>query len=208
MNNDQEATNQDILLSIPIKVSFISLKNYLNKEFKGKIISRDNSNGKRINYFKILEIDIAKSTIKKYNLELIVKLETLTTLYKSRELEISIQTFVNMDMESQKIYIETYKIDSTGKSWFANQMLKSVINTFMYRKFIKKLNIELLPIITENLMLLNAKLASKIEIKSGISVLGALNDLTVTHFEIKQKNIWIIVTLNGWGIIEVENLDF
>lgn len=208
MNYVKESTDQDISLSIPIKISFIALKNYLNKEFEGKIISKSNSNEKEIKYFKILNIDIGKSDIENYNIELKVKLETLTTFYNKRELQISVQTSVQMNADSQKIYIDAYKIDSKGESWFANQMLKSIINTFIYRKIIKNLNIELLPIIKKNLDLLNNKLASKIEVKSGVSILGSLENLTITHFVVKQNDIWVIININGWGIIDIEDFDF
>lgn len=207
MNYDQEPTNQDIALSIPIKISFIALKNYLNKEFVGKTISRNNSNGKEINYFKILDIDIDKSDTEPYNLELRVKLETLTTFYNKRVLEISVQTLVKMDVNSQRIYIETYKIDSTGKSWIANKMLESIVNTFIYRKIIKNFNIELVPLINEKLIELNEKLASQVEVKNGISIIGALNSLTITHFEVKQNAMWVIINIKGWGIIDIENLE-
>ena len=208
MDNNQEPINQDISLSIPIKIGFVALKNYLNKEFVGKTISKTNSNGKEINYFKILEIEINKSSIEKYNIELIVKLETLTTFYHKRELKISVQTFVKMDVGSQNIYIDTYKIDSKGESWFANQILNPIINTFVSRKISDNANIELLPIIKKNMIQLNEMLASKIEVKSGISILGALENLTITHLEVKRDDIWVIISVNGWGIIDVEDLDF
>lgn len=112
-----------------------------------------------------------------------------------------------MDLETQELYIEKYKIDSTGNSWLVNKMLETLLNTFIYKKIIEKLNIELLPPITEKLIEINSKLASSIEIKHGISILGKLKTLTVTHFEIKERDVWIIVNLNGWGIIEIEGLE-
>ena len=208
MNFDQEPTHEDLSLSLPIRISFIALKNYLNKEFADKIISKTNTSGKEIKYFKILDIDVAQSNIEMYNIELIVNLQTLTTFYHKRDLQISVQTLVNMDVTSQTVYIDTYKIDSKGESWFANQMLKSIINTFVYRKIIKNLNIELSPIINEKLIQLNEKLASKIELKNGISTLGALENLILTHFEVKNNHIWMIININGWGIIDIEHLDF
>ena len=84
MDNQQESTNQDISLSIPIKISFTALKNHMNREYVGKIISRPNSNGTPVNYFKILDIDLVQSDFEKYNIELIFKLETLTTFYNKR----------------------------------------------------------------------------------------------------------------------------
>ena len=208
MNFDKESNNEDISLSIPIKISFTALINHLNKKFVGKTISRDNANGREINYFKILDIAIDKSDFHKYNIELKLKLETLTTFYNKRELHVSVHARVYMDMKSQRISIAAYEIDSTGKSWIANQMLKSVVNTFIYRKIIKNLSIELLPLIDEKLIQLNEKLASKIELKSGISILGLMKSLTITHFEVKQNDIWVILNINGWGIIDIESLDF
>ena len=207
MNFDKESNNEDISLSIPIKISFTALINHLNKKFVGKTISRDNANGREINYFKILDIAIDKSDLHKYNIELKLKLETLTTFYNKRELYVSVHARVYMDMKSQRVSIAAYEIDSTGKSWIANQMLKSVINTFIYRKIIKNLSIELLPLIDEKLIQLNEKLASKIELKSGISILGSMKSLTITHFEVKQNDIWVILNINGWGIIDIESLD-
>lgn len=207
MNSDQDQSDEEISVSIPIRTSFIAVNDYLNKKFVGETIGRTNSNGKEVDYFKVLDIDIAKSDIEKYNIELKVKLETLTTIYNKHELQISIQASVKMDFDTQKIYVDTYKIDSTGGNWVVNKLLDSIVNTFIYQKIIKKLNIELLPLINEKLIELNAKLASRIEVKSGISVLGSLDNLTITHFKVKEKYIWTLININGWGLIDIEDLD-
>lgn len=207
MNYKQEPSDQDISISIPIKMRFIALKKILNTKFSGKVISKTNASGKENKYFKILHIDIEESNFEPYNIDFIVTIETLTTFYSKRELQISIQTLVAMDLKSQQMYVESYKIDTSGQNWMANQFIKTVLNTFIYQKIIKNLRIDLAPMIHENLVKLNEKLASKFEVKSGISILGELKHLSISRFEIKEQNIWIIINMDGWGIIDIENVE-
>lgn len=204
MNN----AHQDISLSLPIKIGFTALTNFINKSFAGHTIGKTNTHGKETKYFKIRHIDVQPSEVEKYNIELILSLETLTTFYNHRELEISIFTLVKLDVITQKIYVDSYKMESKGQGWIADHLIKSILNTFIYEKMIKNLNFELVPLIDKKLQELNLKLASKFEIQNGISILGVLNSLTITHFEIKDNTLWTIINLKGWGVIDIENLEF
>lgn len=204
MNN----AHQDISLSLPIRMKFKTLTNFINKSYAGHTISKTNSHGKETSYFEIRHINVQPSDVEKYNIELILNLETLTTFYNHRELEISIFTLVKLDVITQKIYVDSYKMESKGQGWIADHLIKSILNTFIYEKMIKNLNYELVPLIDEKLQELNLKLASKLEVQSGISVLGALNSLRITHFEIRDNTLWIIISLKGWGVVDIENLAF
>lgn len=207
MNHIQEPSHQDISLSLPIKMGFKALTNFLNTSFAGHSIGKTNSRGKEVNYFKIHHIDAEPSNLEGFDMELIVNLETLTTLYKHRELQISVYVSMKLDVSSQKIYIDAYKMDSEGQGWIADHLLKSVLNNFIYDRIINDLNIELRPLIDEKLVELNKKLAANFEINSGISILGAIQTVNISHFEIKNDTIWIIINIKGWGVIDVENLD-
>ncbi|MDN3492829.1 DUF4403 family protein [Winogradskyella bathintestinalis] len=208
MDTNDMSIDEEILMTIPVKISFDAIENFLAKKFVGEIISKEDPKGKEIKYAKILDIKISQSTHDIYNIAITVKLQTLTFLFRERELLISILMELTFDVDNQKLFIESYKMDSKGKSWITDQMLKSILNTFIYQKIIEKLSFDLKPIVKENLNLINTKLASNLELKEGISLIGSLDNLTVSHIEIKNSQLWVFIRINGWGIIDIQNLEF
>lgn len=208
MDYNQTPLTTEIITTLPIKISFTAIENYLLKKYVGEVISKADKNGKIIKYAKILDIRLSKSNAENFNLEIIVTLQSLTFLYNDREFKVTVSTEVKLDIENQVLFIKNYQIDSKGKSWLANQMFESIVNKFNYKKIIEKLAFDLKPILSENLNLINDKLASQLKIKEGVSIIGSLENLTIPYIRIKDEDLWILVNINVWGIINIDSLDF
>ncbi len=207
MEVNQLSTDQNISITFPIKIRYTVLEKYLCEKFVGEIISKESANGKQVKYAKILDIGLAKSEVESYNLEVKLKIQTLTFLYKNRSLDIIIQTSLILDAESQTIYFKDYKIDSQGKSWLADQLLESVLNTFFYQKVVKNLKFELSPIIKQQMDVINENLANKLETNKGIFLMGSLDNLRVSYLKAKENELWIFLYVGGWGVVDIEHLE-
>lgn len=155
-----------------------------------------------------MDLNLAESNSAPYNLALRLKLQTLTRIFHDKEIEVSVQALVKLDVETQKLYVEGYKINSSGENWIANTLLKSVINSFIYKKILKALSVDLMPIIKEKIDLVNTKLASKLQATKGISIMGNVENFTIDHFKMKKDEVWVLIHTQGWCVIGVEDLEF
>lgn len=200
-------SNQDISITLPLRIDFVAIENLLKKKFIDTNISKTDNKGKKTNYFKILNLNLAESQTKPYNLALHINLQTLTFLFHKKELELTVRAFLKFDVETQKLYVETYRINTSGESWLANHILDSVLNTFIYKKIIQSLSVELMPIIKEKIDLVNTKLSAKFETTKGISILGQIENFTISHIEIKKEEVWVFINTIGWCVIAIEDLD-
>ncbi|WP_179022431.1 DUF4403 family protein [Winogradskyella forsetii] len=208
MDDTEIPVSEEISMTIPIKVNFIAIESYLIEKFVGEIISKENTKGKEIKYAKIVDIKIAKSSSDQYNIEIVVKLQTLTFLYRNKELSITTSAELQLDVKNQKLFVAKYKIDSKGKNRFTDQVLKSILNTFIYQKIIKKLAFDLKPLVKDNLNSINTKLASNLELSEGVSLIGSLENLAISHMKLKDDHLWVLIKINGWGIINIDNFKF
>lgn len=208
MNTNSNTPDQGISMTLPLRIDFVAIENLLKKKFIGTNISKTDANGKSSNYFKIVDIHLAESTANTYNLKLIMKLQTLTLLFNHKELEVSVDANLLLDITTQKLYVEAYHINSHGNHWIANNILKTVLNTFIYKKIINTLSVDLTPLLNEKIENLNTKLASKLEATQGISILGTVENFSINHFEIKENKFWVFINTSGWCIVEIEDLNF
>lgn len=207
MKIDSNTSNQDISITLPLRIYLKAIENLMKKKFIGTNISKTHANGKVSNYFKIIDISLAKSEAIPYNLTLKMKLQTLTRLFNDKDLEVSVHVNLQLDISTQKLYIEAYHINSHGNNWLANKILNSVLNTFIYKKMINSLSVDLNPLLKEKIDTLNLKLGSKLKATKGISIIGTVDKVFINQFKIKENKIWVFVTTSGWCVIDVEHLE-
>jgi len=208
MDSKEKKTDQDISIALPLKISFSAVEKFLEKQLVGKTISKKDAHNIELKYFKILDLKITNSNDALYNLELTLNLQTLTRLYHNKEIQFSVLTNLKLDAAAQQLYIEAYKTSSKGGSWIINNLTTSLINTFIYRHLLKKLNIDLRPLVKQKLISINNKLASKLETSKGISILGEIHSFTIDHLEVKADELWLIINSMGWCVIDIDDLDF
>ncbi|WP_299396829.1 DUF4403 family protein [uncultured Gelidibacter sp.] len=208
MNSNPTPSDQDISLTLPVQIGFEVLDAFLKKKFRDTNISTKDARGNTSNYFRILDLKLAESQNKAYNLCLKMHLQPLTLLFNKNTIEVSVHANLRMDVENQKIYVEAYDIDSSGKNWVTNTLLKSVLNTFIYKKIINALSLDLMPILKEKIALLNEQLASRLKTTKGISIMGNVENFSIGHFEIKKDVMWVLVHTQGWCVISIDDIEF
>jgi len=207
MNSNQNSSDQDISLTLPVKLDFEVLDAFLKKEYNDTNISHKDDKGHTSNYFKILDLKLEESDHPDFNLSLKLHLQPLTLLFNNNTVDVSVLAELRLDVATQKLYVEAYDMDSNGKNWVTNTLLKTVLNTFIYKKVINTLSFDLMPMITEKLAMINAQLASKFKTTNGISIIGNVASFSVSHFEIKNDVIWVLIHSQGWGVISIDDLE-
>lgn len=207
MNSEPTTPDQDISIKLPVRIGFEIIEEYLKKKYINTSIGKSDDNGKTSDYFKILDLSIGESHAEAYNLEIKLKLQTLTLLFHDNIINVVMQAHLSFEIETQKLYVESYKIDSMGESKLESIFLNSTLNTLFYKKTLNTLYLELMPMIKKKIDSLNTKLATKLEPSSNISIVGKVENFIIEHFKIKKDEIWMLVHSQGWCIISIEDLD-
>ena len=207
MHVKDEFNDQNINITVPVIIRYAVLDKYLKEKLIGEIISKENSEGKKSNYAQILDVSIEKSEMEGFDIRLNITLQTLTSLFKNKQVEIFFHAALELDKDLQNISLSDYEVDGKTKNWFADQLLETVVNKWMYEKLKKKMNFDLMPHIEEKLGSLNEKLENKLEAKEGVHLIGSLEKIEVSNLKAGENELWISVTVTGTGIVELEKLE-
>lgn len=202
-----EFSDQNINITMPVIIGYPILDKYLREKLVGEIISKENSEGKKSNYAQILDVSIEKSELEEFDLKVNLNLQTLTSLFKNKQVKIFFHAALQLDRELQHISLKDYEVDGKTNNWFADQLLETVVNRWMYDKLKKKMNFNLMPHIEEKVGSLNEKLENKLEAKEGVHLIGSLDKLEVSNLKAGEHELWISVTVSGTGIVELEKLE-
>ncbi|MCM8569319.1 DUF4403 family protein [Gramella jeungdoensis] len=206
MNDSDKISEANFNVSIPVKIGYPVLDNYLREKLVGEIISKENEDGEKSNYAQILDISISKSELEDFDLCLHVNLQTLTSLFKNKQVELLFHASLELNREFQKISLKDYEVDSKTGNWIANQLLEAVINKWMYAKLKEKMNFNFMPHIEEQMDALNEKLENKLEAKEGIHLIGSLDDLEISRFKAGENDLWISLNISANGVVEIEKI--
>lgn len=207
MDVKNDFNDQNINITVPVIIGYSVLDKYLRGKLVGEIISKENSEGKKSNYAQVLDVSIDRSDLEGFDLCLDITLQTLTSLFKNKQVKILFHAALQLDRELQHISLKDYEIDGKTKNWFADQLLETVVNKWMYEKLKKKMNFDLMPHIEEKLSSLNEKLESKLEAKEGVHLIGSLDKIEISNLKAGENELWISVTVTGTGIVELEKLE-
>jgi len=208
IENTERISDTNIDVTIPVKIGYPVLDKLLRSKMIGEIISKEDSEGKKSNYAQILDVSIEKSELEAYDLRLNINLQTLTSLFKNKQVKIFFYASLDLDKEQQKISLKDYQIDGKTKNWIADQLLETVVNKWMYAKVKKKMNFDFMPHIEKHIKSLNEKLENKLEAKEGIHLIGSLENIELSNLKAGENDLWLSVTTKGTGIIELTKLDF
>lgn len=207
MDVKNDFNDQNINITVPVIIGYSVLDKYLRGKLVGEIISKENSEGKKSNYAQVLDVSIDRSDLEGFDLCLDITLQTLTSLFKNKQVKILFHAALQLDRELQHISLKDYEIDGKTKNWFADQLLETVVNKWMYEKLKKKMNFDLMPHIEEKLSSLNEKLENKLEAKEGVHLIGSLDKIEISNLKAGENELWISVTVTGTGIVELEKLE-
>ncbi len=202
-----ELNSQNINITIPVIIGYPVLDNFLRQKLVGEIISKENSEGKKSNYAQVLGVSISKSDFEGFDLCLEINLQTLTSFFKNKQVKIYFHAALELDRELQHISLKDYEIDGKTNNWFADKLLETVVNKWMYEKLKKKMNFNLMPKIEEKLGSLNEKLENKLEAKEGVHLIGSLDNLEISNLKAGKNELWISVSVTGTGMVELVKLE-
>ncbi len=82
---DNLLDDDNIKLNLPVKISYRVLEDVLQKKLVGEQIGMEDSKGTVKNYVEVLGANLGKSQEPNFDLTLDLKLKTLTTLFKNKE---------------------------------------------------------------------------------------------------------------------------
>lgn len=207
MNENDRFIDPNIKITIPVIIGYHVLDKYLREKLIGEIISKDDKDGEKSNYARILDVSLEKSYLDGYDILLNITLQTLTSLFKNREVQIFFHASLELNKELQHISLQKFEIDGKTKNWFANKLLETVVNNWMYEKLKKKMNFDLMPHIEEKVVDINKKLENKLEAKEGVNLIGSLEKVEISNLSAGEKELWISVSVSGKGLLELEKLD-
>ena len=202
-----EFNDQNINITVPVIIGYSVLDKYLREKLIGEIISKENSEGKKSNYAQVLDVSIGKSEKEEFDLRVNITLQTLTSFFKNKQVKIYFYAALELNRELQHISLKDYEIDGKTRNWFADQLLETVVNKWMYDKLKKKMNFDLMPHIEEKIGSLNEKLENKLEAKEGVHLIGSLDKFEISNLKAGENELWISITVTGTGIVELEKLE-
>jgi hypothetical protein len=205
-DTNRNISEADFDITIPVKIGYAALNDFLKQKLVGEIISKENEEGEKSNYAQILDITIEKSDNPEYDLCLPVTVQTLTSLFKNKQVKFLFYASLHLDRELQKIELANYEIDGQNNNWLVNQALETVVNKWLYAKLKEKMNFNFMPQLEEQMNSLNNKLENKIEAKEGINLIGFLEDLEVAQFKADENDLWISMRLKANGVVEIDKI--
>ena len=202
-----EFSDQNINITVPVIISYSTLDKYLQQKLIGEIISKDNSDGDKSRYAQILDVSMEKSDLEEFDLRVNLTLQTLTSLFKNKQVTVHFHAALELDREQQHISLKDFMVDGKTKNWFADQFLETVLNKWMYGKLKKKMNFNLMPHLEEKISSLNEKLENKLEAKEGVHLIGSLDDVHIANLKAGENELWISISVTGTGLVELEKLE-
>ena len=199
--------DKNISITIPVIIGYKILEKYLGGKLVGKILSNENKQGEKSNYAMVLDVSIEKSNLEGFDLLLNITLRTLTNLFKNREVIIFFHAALELDKDLQQVSLKDFEIDGKTQNRFADRLLETVVNNWMYSKLKKKMHYDLMPLLKEKVTALNLELENKLEAKAGVNLLGSIDKVEISNLRAGEKELCISVSVLGTGLIELEKLE-
>ncbi|MBZ9629414.1 DUF4403 family protein [Salegentibacter sp. LM13S] len=203
---DNLLDDDNIKLNLPVKISYRVLEEVLQKKLVGEQIGLEDSKGTVKNYAQVLRANLGKSQMQNFDLTLDLKLKTLTTLFKNKEVTLLVHIKLGFDEVEQVIDVEEYELEGQSKSWLMDNSLETLANTLIYKKIKNKMKLDLKPHINEQLGKANQKLGSEMEAAPGVFLSGNVNTLKVAEIIPGDTLLLILLEISAYGFINVKEI--
>ncbi|MBZ9730365.1 DUF4403 family protein [Salegentibacter sp. JZCK2] len=196
----------NIKLNLPVKISYRVLENLLQEKLVGEQIGMEDSKGTVKNYVEVLGANLGKSKESNFDLTLDLKLKTLTTLFKNKEVNLLVHIALGFDEVEQVIEVTEYELEGQSKSWFMDNSLETLANSLIYKKIKNKMKLDLQPHINEQLNKVNDKLVNEMEAAPGVFLSGNVNTLKVAEIIPGDSLLLILLEISAYGFIDVKEI--
>lgn len=203
---DKLLNEDNIKLNLPVKISYSVLENVLQEKLVGEQIGMEDSKGTVKNYAEVLGANLGKSQESNFDLTLNLKIKTLTSLFKNREVTLMVHIALGFDELEQVIDVKKYELEGQSKNWLMDNSLETLANTLIYNKIKNKMKLDLKPHINEQLSTANQKLENEILAAPGVFLSGNVNTLRVAEIIPGDTLLLILLEISAYGFIDVKEI--
>ncbi|SKB77529.1 protein of unknown function [Salegentibacter holothuriorum] len=203
---DKILEEDNIKLDLPVKINYGVLEDVLQKKLVGEQIGMEDSRGTVKNYVEVLGANLGKSQEFNFDLTLNLKLKTLTTLFKNKEVNLLVHLALGFNEVDQVIDIIEYELEGQSKNWLMDNSLETLANTLIYKKIKNKMKLDLKPHINEQLGKVNEKLSEEMETAPGVFLSGNVNILKVAQIIPGDTLLLILLEISAYGFIDIKEI--
>lgn len=198
--------NEDgIIINIPVKVKLEALEKLIQDKLIGFKIKKDNSPEEK-ELGEITAISLSSGE-EEYDVNIHQEVLLDTILFSNKKVKFSIQLKFEYNYLLQELVVSKYKVEGENKAWLTNQVLKVMMNTLLKKKILDKSKLLLLPKIEEAIQNINDKLENIIEVKEGVLVFGAIDQIQVINLFFKENDLIAILKIQGALAAEVSKIE-
>ena len=197
----------NVVLNLPVKISYKVLETYLQKKFLGKILSKGKANGSTSDTARIQKIKLERSPLEDFDLAVHLQLKMLTTFFKNREIKMAVHLSLALKENQQEILVPRYKLEGENNGWLVNTAVETLINNFLYSKLKEKMKFDIRPLVMDKLKGINEKLGKGVEVADGINITGKVNEFRIRELIPGQKTLLVAVHVLGNNVLNIQKID-
>lgn len=206
-----EATSPEsrynIVLNLPVKISYKVLETYLQKKLLGKILSKGKADGSTSDTARIQKINLGRSPHEDFDLAVHLQLKMLTTFFRDKEIKMVVHLSLAFRESEQEILVPRYKLEGENNGWLVNTAVETLINNFLYSKLKQKMKFEIRPLVMQRLEGLNKKLSDGFEVADGINITGKVNEFRIKEVIPGQSTLLVAVHVLGNNVLNIQKID-
>lgn len=207
MEASTHESRYNVILHLPVKITYKVIETYLQKKLLGKILSKGKSGGGSSDTARIQKITLERSPLEDYDLVVHIQLGLLTTFFRNKEIKMAMHLSLTFREADQEILIPRYKLEGENNGWFTNKLVETLINNFMYSKLKEKMKFDIRPLVKQKLEGINQKLTAGLEVMDGVNITGKVNEFRVQEVIPGQRTLLVSVNVLGNNVLNIQKID-
>lgn len=197
----------NIVLNLPVKISYKVLETYLQKKLLGKVLSKGKANGSTSDTARIQKIALERSSLEDFDLAVHLQLKMLTTFFRDKEIKMVVHLSLAFREREQEVLVPRYKLEGENNGWLINTAVETLINNFLYSKLKEKMKFDIRPLVAQKLEGINKKLGNGLEVADGINITGKVNEFRIKEVIPGQKTLLVAVHILGNNVLNIHKID-
>lgn len=195
---------EKISLTLPVKISYTAIQEYLRKEFIGMKLEKDGDKPMA----EILGLAVSKSDEEGFDIQVDMDVRILTSVFRNREGKMLVDIALDFNRSAQEVSVRDFRVDVKTNSWLVDNALEAVVNAFLYGRLKQRMRFDFRNLVKEKLSELNTKLESAQEATEGIFFSGFIEDFKVKDLFPGQKVILAFIEIDARALIDIRQINF
>ena len=196
--------NDKISLSLPVKISYSAIQEYLQRELTGMKLQKDGEKA----VAEILDISLTRSTQEGFDIQAEVDIRILTSVFKNRQGKLLVDVSLDFNKKAQEVSVRDFRVDVKTKNWLVNNVVETIVNAFLYGRLKERMRFDFNELVKEKLSELNTKLEAPQEATDGIYFSGFIEDFQVVDLFPGKKVILAFVQISARALIDIRQISF